>query len=293
MRIVFIGTVTFSYKALKKIIDLNYDVVGVCTKEKSDFNNDFMDLSPICKSNNIEYNYVQDINSEDTISWIKKLKPDIIFCFGWSSLIKKELLSLAPMGVVGFHPAELPYNRGRHPLIWALVLGLNKSASTFFFMKEGADNGDILSQTTFDITLKDDAKTLYEKVIEIALKQIEIFLPELKTKTFRRIKQDNIKATYWRKRDQKDGLIDFRMSSISIYNLIRGLSKPYVGAHVEYKGNCVPVWKSEVVKYEEKNIESGKVLEVNDKDITIKTYDGAIKLIEHEFAVLPSTGDYL
>ena len=31
------------------------------------------------------------------------------------------------MGVVGFHPALLPNNRGRHPLIWAKALGLDKS----------------------------------------------------------------------------------------------------------------------------------------------------------------------
>ena len=31
------------------------------------------------------------------------------------------------LGVIGYHPAELPKNRGRHPLIWALVLGLKKT----------------------------------------------------------------------------------------------------------------------------------------------------------------------
>jgi len=41
-------------------------------------------------------------------------------------------LGIAPLGVVGFHPAALPANRGRHPLIWALFLGLKKTASTFF-----------------------------------------------------------------------------------------------------------------------------------------------------------------
>jgi len=293
MKIVFIGTVEFSHKALEKIIDLNYDVVGVCTKQKSSFNSDFKDLSSICENNSIDYKYIQDINSSDNISWIKNLNPDVIFCFGWSSLIKKELLGLAPMGVIGFHPAELPYNRGRHPLIWALALGLKRSASTFFFMKEGADDGDILSQEIFEITLKDDAKSLYTKVIKIALTQIETFLPKLEMKTFTRMKQDDTKANYWRKRGQKDGLIDFRMSSASIYNLIRALSKPYVGAHLEYKNKNISIWNSEIIDFEDKNIESGKILEIKNKHITIKTYDGAIKLLEHEFNTLPSVGDYL
>jgi len=38
MRIVFIGTVDFSYKMLCKLITLNANIVGVCTKENSNFN---------------------------------------------------------------------------------------------------------------------------------------------------------------------------------------------------------------------------------------------------------------
>ena len=79
---------------------------------------------------------------------------------------------------MGYHPASLPENRGRHPIIWALALGLKKSASTFFFMEEGADDGDILSQKEFEILYEDDAKSLYEKVTDMALNQIEDFLPK-------------------------------------------------------------------------------------------------------------------
>jgi len=177
-------------------------------KKSSTFNADYSDLTNVCKKKNIPYKYVDDINSKDNIEWIKKLNPDIIFCFGWSYLIKKELLKLPKMGIVGYHPANLPKNRGRHPLIWALALGLKKSASTFFFMKEGVDDGDILSQEEFEILYEDDAKTLYEKVTNLALKQIEEFLPKLENKTYKTKKQNEALANVWRKRDKKDGEID-------------------------------------------------------------------------------------
>ena len=182
MRIVFIGTVEFSKKALQKLIDLNAKIVGVCTKKKSTFNSDFADLRPLCKKKNIPIKLVNDINSKDCYNWIKSLNPDIIFCFGWSRLLKKKILTLPPMGVLGFHPSKLPQNRGRHPLIWALTLGLKKSASTFFFMNEGVDSGPILSQKDFNIFENDNARTLYDKIINIALTQIEHFLFDLKKK---------------------------------------------------------------------------------------------------------------
>ena len=40
MKIVFIGSVEFSKRVLQKLIELNADVVGVCTKEKTQFNSD-------------------------------------------------------------------------------------------------------------------------------------------------------------------------------------------------------------------------------------------------------------
>ena len=293
MKILFIGAVEFSYKSLEKLIDLNAEIVGVCTKKVSNFNSDFADLTPLCNKVNIPLRYVDDVNSIESIEWIKGLKPDIIFCFGWSSLIKKDLLNLPQMGIVGYHPALLPKNRGRHPIIWALALGLKASGSTFFFMTEGADDGDILSQEEVEIFYEDDARSLYDKVLATALKQIEYFLPKLQNNSFQSFKQNNSLANTWRKRGKLDGKIDFRMTSGAIYNLVRALTKPYIGAHIEYNGKDVSVWKVKEVDFNRENIEHGKVLENDGRTIIVKTYDKAIKIIEHDFVELPKIGEYL
>ena len=293
MRVVLIGSVEFSLKALESLIAINVNLVGVLAKESSDFNSDFVDLKPICDVNKIPCLYVDDINSIKSVEWIKNLNPDVIFCFGWSSLIKKEVLSIAPMGVVGYHPAKLPKNRGRHPLIWSLALGLEKSASTFFFMDEGADTGDILSQIDFEISYQDDARSLYDKVTNVALVQIEEFIPELERGIYTRIKQIEKESNNWRKRSQLDGKIDFRMNSRSIYNLTRALTRPYVGAHIKYNDTNYSVWKVKESDDFQENIESGKVLKVVDDVFTVKSYDGAIEIIEHDFKKVPKVGEYL
>ena len=293
MRAVFIGTVEFSLRSLEKLIGLNVNLVGVITKESSSFNSDFVDLKSLCISNGIPCLYVDDINSLDSIKWIKDLNPDVIFCFGWSSLIKKEILNIAPMGVVGYHPTKLPMNRGRHPLIWALALGLEESASTFFFMDEGADTGDILSQVDFEISYQEDARSIYDKVNDIALCQIEDFIPRLKQGKYSKVKQDGLRSNSWRKRNEIDGLIDFRMSSRAIYNLTRALTKPYVGAHIKYRGKNISIWKVKEVDVVKENIEPGSVLNANNKSFIVKSYDGAVEVIGHDFKILPKVGEYL
>ncbi len=295
MRIVYIGSVIFSAKALEKLISIKADVVGVVTKNESTFNSDFFDISSIAKSNVIPFHYTSNINSPETVKWIKELNPDVVFCFGWSNLIKKEILNISRLGVIGYHPTLLPYNKGRHPLIWAKVLGLKKSGSTFFFMDEGADTGDILSQKEFVINFEDDANVLYNRLIENALIQIEEFHSQLENENYTRIKQDTTKGNSWRKRGKKDGLIDFRMNSLSICNLIRALTKPYVGAHIEYNNTDIKIWEVELSQFKttNDNIEPGKILNILDNKIEVKTGDSAIWLVNHEFEELPQIGTYI
>ncbi|RWX02380.1 formyltransferase family protein [Flavobacterium cerinum] len=295
MRIAYIGSVFFSAKALEKLISIKADVVGVVTKMESAFNSDFFDLSSIAQFNDIPYHYTSNINSPETVNWIKELNPDVVFCFGWSNLIKKEVLDISRLGVIGYHPTLLPYNKGRHPLIWAKVLGLEKSGSTFFFMDEGADTGDILSQKEFVINFEDDANVLYNRLIENALIQIEEFCSQLENGDYTRIQQDTTKGNSWRKRGKKDGIIDFRMNSSVICNLTRALTKPYVGAHIEYNGTDIKIWGVEVSEYDttNDNIEPGKVLSILENKIEVKTGDSAIWLVNHEFKELPQVGTYI
>ena len=293
MRIVFIGAVHFSERALTELLELGANIVGICTLAESAINSDHANLSEIAKKFNLPCLTRSNINDQSSVEWVRGLKPDVVFCFGWSYLIKKELLSIPKIGTIGYHPAYLPANRGRHPLIWALALGLTETASTFFFMDEGADSGPILSQEVVSITAEDDASTLYKKITQVALGQIRAFLPHLIANTFITIPQDELQVNYWRKRGALDGLIDWRMAATSIYNLVRALTHPYPGAHFLFNGEKIKVWRVEVVVNVPPNLEPGKVLLVDNHGVLVKAGIGAVRLTAVSPEVNLLTGDYL
>lgn len=293
MKIVFIGAVAFSACALRELIAMGADVVGVCTLSNSSFNSDHEDLSPIAQASGIPVCYASDLGSTENLNWIRSKSPDVIFCFGWSRLIREPLLSLPPLGVIGFHPAALPANRGRHPIIWALVLGLEKTASTFFKMDTGADTGDIVSQAILDIYPSDNAYTLYQKISNVALTQLRDFVPRLSDGSLQPQPQNHKLANSWRKRSVSDGLIDWRMAASSIHNLVRALTRPYVGAHFVYENHCIKVWRSEIESNIACNIEPGKVLSVGDDFLLIKAGIDAIRLLDYTPKVKPRVGSYL
>ncbi len=282
MRIVYIGCVESSYCGLKALLEQKKDVVGVITMESSGFNADFVDLSPLAREYQVPCRYAKNINDCENQEFIRECLPDVIYCFGWSQLIHKEILDIPPLGVIGLHPAELPYNRGRHPLIWALALGLERTASTFFRMDAGADTGDIISQREITIEYTDYARDLYDKVLETAREQILEFTNELERGSCVPRKQDTLAGNSWRKRGEADGTIDWRMSSRAIYNLVRALSHPYVGAQFLYQNKKIKVWKAEeLVDDHYRNIEPGKIIKFHShNDFYVKAYDNVIHVLE-------------
>ena len=293
-RTIFIGCVESSYVLLKHMLENGYIVSGVITMESSKTNADFHSLAPLAAEYGIDCYITNNINDDITLEFIKSKEPDVIYCFGWSRLIEKKLLSLPPYGIIGFHPTALPMNRGRHPLIWALALGLKKTASTFFLMDEGADTGDIISQKEIDIEYEDNAQSLYYKVLQTAKDQIIEFTGQIDSGEITRIPQNPNVGNSWRKRGYIDGQIDWRMSCDGIYNLVRALTHPYIGAHFMNGDKEIKIWKCQVIKSNKyKNIESGKILKVySDSEFEIKAYDGIIHVLDSDNVKLKE-GDYL
>ncbi len=298
MKIGFIGCVESSLIAINVLLSMKgrgIEVVAVITKNKSTFNADHVDLSEVCKEQHIPYHFEDSKKKSDSLEFMRAYQPDIIYCFGWSFLLDSEFLKMSPKGVIGFHPAKLPQNRGRHPIIWALVLGLESTASTFFKMEHGADTGPILNQVDISISPEDDANDLYQNVLTNIKFQIKEFTLQLANNTAEFKVQDHSKATSWRKRTRKDGLIDWRMRAEDIYNLIRALSKPYPGAEFEFLGDLVPVLRSKVSDNQFlKNIEPGTILEAGNHRILVKSGGNtAIWLLDLEMKKLPLLGEYL
>lgn len=294
MKIIFIGIVDFSYHCLSEVLANNGQVSGVITSENRKNNSDYSDLKPLSEDHNIPIHFSNNVNSKETIGWVRKMEPDIIFCFGWSQLIGKELLSIPKMGIIGSHPTMLPENRGRHPLIWSIILGLEECGLTFFFMDEGADSGPIFSQERIEILRSDSAYDLYNKIKTSASKQIKDFLPRLMNKQYQSREQVCDNPVYWRKRSYLDGVIDFRMAGEAIYNLVRALTKPYPGAQFKFKDKTITVWEIDVIDDSiQKNYEPGRIISTSEYGPIIKCYDGAILLKEYEPKITLKVGDYI
>ena len=291
---IFIGSVDFSHAALSHLINISdLKFVGVITRASSTFNSDFKSLELLAKQHSIACQLNENNCQVAMAKFIRELQPDVVFCLGWSFILKPEVLEIPRLGVIGYHPTKLPKNRGRHPIIWTLALGLEETASTFFEMDKYADSGNIISQIIVPVNSDDDAGSRYDKLTTTALSQLTEITSKLNHGSLLSVPQAPNNASSWRKRSKLDGQIDWRMPARSIFNLIRALSRPYPGAHCIVDGSEIKIWKSKVISESSIDIEPGKVLHVENGHITVKCGVDAIVLLRHEFFSLPGQGDYI
>lgn len=294
MKILFIGCVESSEILLNILLEQKFNICGVITKNKSEYNSDFRNLGDICIRYNLRYVYTDNVNCKETVAFAKEVAPDIIYCFGWSQLLKAEMLSVAPKGGIGFHPTSLPHNKGHHPVIWALVLGLRETAVSFFKLNLHADDGEVYFQQKVLIDYADDARMLYDKIMQVAKMGVVQITNDIENQCFEPVDIQHKEGNIWRKRNYLDGIIDWRMSSRAIYNLVRALTRPYVGAEFHYKEKKVKVWKvEEIESVGLENIEYGKVLKVeSETNFYVKSYDNIIHVMECD-PIRLEAGEYL
>ena len=279
MNIILIGKTNLTLSIIKHIIKKKtFNINAVITKKKISAQNDEVDLIKICKKNKLIYKKVTDINSKETFKWISKIDYDFIFCFGFSQLIKGPLLKKNKDKIVGFHPTDLPHNKGRHPIIWSIILGLKKSAISFFLINKKADSGKIILKKSFNISENSNSTTVYKKITSLVLNNLKNLKMILRNKIIIKKGKKN-EENFWRKREFDDGVIDWRMSANNIYRHYLALSSPYPNVSFKYKKKFYKIKKCKLVKTSKySNLEPGKIIYKNTKNLFIKCGDGVLKI---------------
>lgn len=295
--IIFAGGVRFSQRCLKVLLDMGAPVVGVLALRPGAVSSgaDYADISGQAAAAGIPVHHFERISDPEVGTFLDRIRPDVGFVFGLSQLLPRALLEKCNLGWIGTHPALLPRNRGRHPLIWAIIEGLTESGLTFFRLDEGADSGDIVWQGKFEILGTDDASTLYRKMEDLAAEGLHKWVPLLLEGRASFVPQDHAQATYWRKRKAADGQIRWREAAQTACRLIRALTRPYPGAETYLHGRRVTVWRArETTITESERGPSGQVCRVEDGGPVVICGRGAIQLIEwqsQEGMVQPMVGD--
>ena len=248
MRIIWIG---FHIEGLDAFIDVSsrYNVVAFLTlkQELLEKRSANMSYKKYVQSRNIEYHEISHINSEDSINLCKRLKPDLLVVLGWGQILNAEVLRIPTIGCIGAHASLLPSYRGSAPINWALINGLEVSGNSLIWLSPDVDQGEIIDQIPFEITLYDDCDTLYKKVArtnsEMLLKALQSLSNGQKIGTPQGINTSQLLP----RRRPNDGIIDFNKPAKEVYNFIRALKRPYPGSYATLNSEKVIFWRASLI----------------------------------------------
>lgn len=283
MKIGMIGAVKTTEITLKLLVKHGFDVVGVLgySSDKKEKTSGWSDLGKISYEHNIPYRDYLKINDTKNINWMKSKQPDLIFAVGFSQLLSDEWLNMTSLGCIGFHPTLLPKGRGRAPLAW-IILQERAGAATFFLMGKGADDGPIFIQEPFDVEDNDDAGSIELKTGHAIEKALNKWLPSLKNGEWNPIPQDEIKASWYGKREPSDGVIDWNKSAEEIDRLIKASSIPHPGAYTFFKNKKIIIWKSQIEHHIPIKGVVGRILLIDNDRHLIQCGEGLIWIYDIE-----------
>ncbi len=137
-----------------------------------------------------------DVNSTQTLDWIRELQPDLIISVYLNQWIGLELLELAPKGCINIHPALLPRNRGLFPYFWVLSNGETETGVSVHVVEQQFDTGDVIAQERIEVMPEDTIQSLSYKSAKVGGDLLVQAIDDIEADTVTRLPQDPALASY-------------------------------------------------------------------------------------------------
>lgn len=218
------GTPDFAVPILETLIQNTNVILVVSQPDKKVGRKQILTKTPIHEvADKYGISVFQPEKIKNDYERILEVKPDIIITCAYGQIIPKVLLDLPRLGCINVHASLLPKLRGGAPLHHAIIDGLDKTGVTIMYMDEAMDTGDIISTISYDIKSSDTTEDIHDTLMELGAKLLIDTLPSIVTGTNRRIKQNEMEATYGYNITREEEHIDFNKSGILIDRLVRGL----------------------------------------------------------------------
>jgi len=284
-RIMFMGTPSFAVPCLQALVG-HYEIVAVVTQPDRPARRGRRIVASAVKKAALAYDLPlmqpESLRQEEVIAEIRELQPQVIVVAAYGQIIRPQVLSIPPSGVINVHPSLLPKYRGASPIAGALLAGEEKTGVTIMLMDEGMDTGPILAQISIKIRPEDTTSSLVERLARMGADLLLETLPRWLEGQIKPQPQDNARATYTKPIAKKDGLIDWSLPAVEIWGRVRAFD-PWPGAHTWWRGKLFKVLASRPLPAWAGKGKPGEVLDLS-AGVAVATGQGALLLQEVQLA---------
>ena len=244
LKIVFMGTATFSEAVLKSLIQHDYNIVQVVSQPDRRVGRKKELKMPEVKVVALEHDIpvFQPQRIKEDYQAIIDMQPDLIITAAYGQMIPQEVLDCPRLGCINVHASLLPKYRGGAPVHYAILNGDEKTGVTIMYMVKKMDAGNIIYQKETPISNDETVGELYDRLSTLGAEAIIEALPSIIDGTNASIPQDETLVTYSPVISREQEKIDFDKPAQEVYNKVRGLN-PWPGAYTTYLGKTVKIYQ--------------------------------------------------
>jgi methionyl-tRNA formyltransferase len=202
--------------------------------------------------------------------------PEVMVVAAYGLILPPWVLALPPQGCLNIHGSLLPRWRGAAPIQRAIEAGDVETGITVMQMDAGLDTGAMRLVESTTIGAADTAATLHDRLAAIGARLIVQALAALQQGSLPLQPQPPEGATYARKVDKSEALVDWRAPAAVLERRLRAFD-PSPGCSTELAGQALKLWRGRVV---EGAGEAGTILPVGAGRLVVACGEGALELLE-------------
>ena len=249
-KIIFMGTPLFAVPVLKSLYQNGYPISVVYTQPPQKSNRGHkINKSPI---QNISETLSIDLRSPKTLhdnkeeyQFLKDMNADLAIVVAYGQMIPKNFLTLTKKGFINIHGSILPKWRGAAPVQRSIMNLESETGISIMKIEEELDSGPISKIYKTKIDSNQNAQEISEKLSILASEKILDNIDDILEGKTKFVSQDHSKATYAKKIDKNEGLINWNEEAKIIIGKINGLF-PVPGAFFNFNGERYKILKAEI-----------------------------------------------
>ena len=248
MRIVFMGTPDFAAASLKKLIETQYEIVGVFTQpDRPKGRGMSLSACPVkvlAEAHGLPVFQPESLRTEEAYALMQSLCPELIVVVAYGKMLPKEILTLPSKGCINVHGSLLPHYRGSAPIQWAVLNGDRVTGVSTMYLCERMDAGDVIFTEETEIGETETSGELFDRLMILGAELLGKTVAAIADGSAPRTPQCEAEASYTRMLDKRMCPIDWSKSPREIVKWICGL-QPWPVATAEIDGALCRVFAAE------------------------------------------------
>ncbi|GAA1389158.1 phosphoribosylglycinamide formyltransferase [Luteococcus peritonei] len=109
--------------------------------------------------------------SQERLDWDAQLadlvdahRPDLVVSAGFMKLFDRPFMDRFAGRIINTHPALLPAFPGAHAVRDALAAGATETGASIFWVNDGVDTGELITQQAVPVHPEDDEDSLHQRI---------------------------------------------------------------------------------------------------------------------------------